>query len=164
MTIRNPAEIQEILTSNARLMGLDVGTKTIGLALSDTRRIIASPLETIRRARFRDDAARIEALMRTHGVGALIVGLPIELEGKEGPRCQSVRQFARNLLEAFGPEIAFWDERLSTAAVTRGMIEADLTRKRRAEIVDRAAAAYILQGFLDWQAAVLLDLRSEPNS
>lgn len=149
MTIRNPAEIQEILPPGMRLMGLDVGTKTIGLALSDTRRIIASPLETIRRGRFRDDAQRIETLIRTHGVGALVIGLPFALDGSEGPRCQSIRQFARNLLDAFGPEVTFWDERLSTAAVTRGMLEADLTRKRRAEIVDRAAAAYILQGFLD---------------
>lgn len=153
MTIRNPAEIQEILPPGTRLMGLDVGTKTIGIALSDTRRIIATPVETIRRGRFRDDARRIQSLMQSRGAGALVIGLPIALDGSEGPRCQSVRQFARNLLDAFGPEITFWDERLSTAAVTRGMLEADLTRKRRAEIVDRAAAAYILQGFLDRMAA-----------
>lgn len=150
MAIRNPAELNDIRRTGQRLMGLDVGTKTIGLALSDTRLTIASPLETIRRGRFRDDAARLRGLAARHGVGGLVIGLPVAMDGTEGPRCQSTRQFARNLLEIFDIPIAFWDERLSTAAVQREMIAADLTRKRRAEIVDRAAAAYILQGFLDY--------------
>lgn len=159
MAIRNPAELNDIRATGQRLMGLDVGTKTIGLALSDTRLTIASPLETIRRGRFRDDAARLRGLAARHGVGGLVIGLPVAMDGTEGPRCQSTRQFARNLLEIFEIPIAFWDERLSTAAVQREMIAADLTRKRRAEIVDRAAAAYILQGFLDYLGNLLRDAK-----
>jgi putative Holliday junction resolvase len=131
-------------------MGLDVGTKTVGLALSDTRLVIASPLDTIRRRRFRDDATRLFALIDDHRVGGLIIGLPLILAGGDGPRTQSVRQFARNVVALRDLPVAFWDERLSTAAVERQMIAADLTRKRRAEIVDRVAAAYILQGCLDF--------------
>ena len=138
------------MPTGARLMGLDVGTKTIGLALSDTRRVIASPLETIRRRRFRDDMARLWSLIDDNGVAGLVIGLPLTLAGVDGPRTQSVRQFARNILTARDLPIVLWDERLSTAAVTREMIAADLTRKRRGEIVDRVAAAYILQGFLDY--------------
>ena len=130
-------------------MGLDVGTKTIGLALSDTRLVIASPLDTIRRRRFRDDLAVLFAFADKHDVGGLVTGLPLSLDGRDSPRTQSVRQFARNLLALRDMPIAFWDERLSTTAVTREMIAHDMTRKRRAEIVDRVAAAYILQGFLD---------------
>jgi putative Holliday junction resolvase len=152
MAIRNPADLNELRGTDRRLMGLDVGTKTIGIALSDTRRTIASPLETIRRGKFRGDAERLRDLAAKHGVGGLVIGLPIAMDGSEGPRCQSTRQFARNLLEIVELPIAFWDERMSTAAVQREMIEADLTRKRRAEIVDRAAAAYILQGCLDFLA------------
>jgi putative Holliday junction resolvase len=154
MAIRNPADLNELSGTDRRLMGLDLGTKTIGIALSDTRRTIASPLETIRRGKFRGDAERLRELVAKHGVGGLVIGLPIGMDGTEGPRCQSTRQFARNLLDIFDIEIAFWDERLSTAAVQREMIEADLTRKRRAEIVDRAAAAYILQGCLDYLANI----------
>ena len=130
-------------------MGLDVGTKTIGLALSDTRLVIASPLDTIRRRRFRDDLTMLFAFADKHDAGGLVIGLPLSLDGRDSPRTQSVRQFARNLLGLRDMPIAFWDERLSTAAVTREMIAHDMTRKRRAEIVDRVAAAYILQGFLD---------------
>jgi len=130
-------------------MGLDLGTKTIGLALSDPLLMVASPLKTLERGKFGRDAALLQQLRREHKVGALILGLPINMDGTEGPRAQATRAFAHNLLQLDDPEICFWDERLSTAAVTRGMIEADLTRKRRAEIVDRAAAAYILQGLLD---------------
>ena len=133
-------------------MGLDVGTKTIGLALSDTRRVIASPLETIRRRRFRDDMARLTALIDHHGVSGLVIGLPLTLAGGDSPRTQSVRQFARNVMVARDLPTVLWDERLSTAAVEREMIAADMTRKRRGEIVDRVAAAYILQGFLDFLA------------
>jgi putative Holliday junction resolvase len=150
MILSNPAELCEAVPPNIRLMGLDVGTKTIGLALSDTRRIIATPLETIRRRRFREDMAQLFALIDTHRVGGLVVGLPLALTGADGPRTQSVRQFARNLLALRDLPVVLWDERLSTAAVTREMIAADLTRKRRAAIVDRVAAAYILQGCLDF--------------
>ncbi|HZS82043.1 MAG TPA: Holliday junction resolvase RuvX [Stellaceae bacterium] len=150
MPLCNPADLQLIRGPGQRLLGLDLGTKTIGLALSDTRRRIASPLATLRRGKFRDDAGRLRQLVESREVGAMVIGLPIAMDGSEGPRCQSARQFARNLLAIFDIPIAFWDERLSTRAVEREMIAADLTRKRRGEIVDRVAAAYILQGFLDW--------------
>src|SRR6185437_2053117 len=150
MTIRNPTDLDELRGQGKRLMALDLGAKTIGIALSDTRLVIASPRETLRRGKFRDDAAKLRALVEREGVGGLVIGLPVAMDGSEGPRCQSVRQFARNLLEIFDIPFAFWDERLSTAAVEREMIAADLTRQRRGEIVDRVAAAYILQGFLDW--------------
>ncbi len=149
MLFRNPRELRDAVPPGGRLLGLDVGTKTIGTALSDTRLVIASPLETLRRRRFRDDAATLFTLVDRHGVGGIVIGLPLTLLGGDGPRSQSVRQFARNLLAVRDMPTAFWDERLSTAAVTREMIAADLTRKRRAEIVDRVAAAYILQGCLD---------------
>ena len=152
MILTNPLELREAVPAGTRLMGLDVGTKTIGLALSDTRHVIATPLETIRRRRFREDMTRLTALIDSHSVGGLVIGLPLTLAGGDGPRTQSVRQFARNLVELRDLPVAFWDERLSTAAVTREMIAADLTRKRRGEIVDRVAAAYILQGCLDYLA------------
>jgi putative Holliday junction resolvase len=149
MLFDDPRELRTAVPAGRRLIGLDVGTKTIGLALSDTRLVIASPLETIRRQRFRDDMAALFALIDRHEVGGLVIGLPLRMEGGDGPRTQSVRQFARNLLALREIPVAFCDERLSTAAVTREMIAHDMTRKRRAEIVDRVAAAYILQGFLD---------------
>jgi putative Holliday junction resolvase len=150
MPISNPADLGARLQHRERLLGLDLGTKTIGVALSDPLRMVASPVETIRRGKFRADAERLARFAREHGVGAVLLGLPISMDGSEGPRCQSVRQFAVNL-EPFLPlPMAFWDERLSTAAVEREMIAHDMTRKRRAEIIDRVAAAYILQGYLDW--------------
>jgi len=150
MPLCNPDDLRGLLPSGARLLGLDVGTRTIGLALSDTRLRIASPLDTIRRTRFRDDMAALGAAIDRHGVGGLVAGLPLRLDGEDGPRTQGVRQFAKNVLAARDLPLAFWDERMSTLAVERGMIEADLSRKRRAELIDRAAAAYILQGYLDW--------------
>ncbi|HXM84537.1 MAG TPA: Holliday junction resolvase RuvX [Stellaceae bacterium] len=149
MPICNPTDLKALMKPGERLLGLDVGTKTIGMALSDTRLVIATPFDTIRRTRFRDDLVRIKQEVAKHGVGGIVVGLPLALEGGEGPRAQGVRQFAKNLLAQLDLPLTFWDERLSTAAVERGMIEADITRKRRAQIVDRAAAAYILQGLLD---------------
>ena len=150
MLLDDPRELREAMPQGGRLLGLDVGTKTIGTALSDTRLVIASPLETIRRRRFRDDVTALFALVDRHGVGGLVIGLPLTLLGGDGPRTQSVRQFAKNLVALRDMPVALWDERLSTAAVTREMIAADLTRKRRGEIVDRVAAAYILQGCLDY--------------
>ncbi len=150
MILADPLELRAAVPAGKRLLGFDVGTKTIGLALSDTRLVIASPLETVRRGRFRDDVARLLTLIDRHGVGGLVLGLPLTLAGSDGPRTQSVRQFTRNLLALHDLPAAFWDERLSTAAVEREMIAADLTRKRRGEIVDRVAAAYILQGCLDF--------------
>jgi putative holliday junction resolvase len=149
MPVCNPSDLKKTLAPGARLLGLDVGTKTIGMALSDTRLVIASPLDTIRRTRFRDDAQRIFAALEKHRAGAVVVGLPLALDGRDSSRTQGVRQFARNLLALSDLPLAFWDERFSTEAVERGMIAADLSRKRRAEIIDKAAAAYILQGFLD---------------
>ena len=149
MLCNDPRELRQAVPPGRRVLGLDVGTKTIGLALSDTRLVIASPLDTIRRRRFREDVMALFALVDRHEVGGLVIGLPLSLAGRDSPRTQSVRQFARNLLGLRDMPVAFWDERLSTAAVTREMIAHDMTRKRRAEIVDRVAAAYILQGFLD---------------
>ena len=149
MPLCNPAEFKSLLPAGTRLLGLDVGTKTIGMALSDTTLMIASPLDTIRRTRFRDDLKRLLDDIARHRVGGIVVGLPLALDGSDSPRTQGVRQFAKNLLEPVDLPLAFWDERLSTAAVERGMIEGDLSRKRRAEIIDKVAAAYILQGLLD---------------
>lgn len=149
MPICNPTDLKPRLKKGERLLGLDVGTKTIGMALSDTRLVIASPLDTIRRTRFRDDAQRIFAELDKHRAGGVVVGLPLALDGRDSSRTQGVRQFARNLLALRDLPLAFWDERLSTAAVEREMIAADLTRKRRAELIDKVAAAYILQGLLD---------------
>ena len=138
------------LKAELRILGLDVGTKTIGLALSDATRTVATPYRTIRRAKFAEDAVILRAVIDEMGVDALVIGLPLSMDGTEGPRCQSVRQFAANLLETIDLPVAFWDERLSTAAVERMLIrEADMSRKRRAQVVDKAAAAYILQGALD---------------
>ena len=137
------------LRPGARLLGLDVGAKTVGLALSDTTRTVASPYATLRRTRFAADAQTLAEIIAREGVGGLILGLPINMDGSEGRRCQSVRAFAANLVERIEVPAAFWDERLSTAAVTRTLIEADASRRRRRQLVDKLAAAYILQGALD---------------
>jgi len=137
------------LPRGARLIGIDLGTKTIGLALSDVERRIATPLETIMRTRFSADAARLAALCEKHGVGGLVMGLPLNMDGSEGPRAQATRAFLRNLGSRLPLRAALWDERLTTAAVTRMLIDADTSRARRRELVDRMAAAYILQGALD---------------
>jgi putative pre-16S rRNA nuclease len=141
--------LEALLSKDARLFGVDLGEKTIGLALSDVRRTIASPFETLRRTKFRADAARLIVLTKLHGVGGLVIGLPRNMDGSEGPRAQSTRAFVRNLAPMTELAICFWDERLSTAAVTRTLIEANASRARRAEVVDKMAAAYILQGALD---------------
>ena len=142
-------ELSHELAPNARLLGLDLGTKTIGLALTDVARTVATPMETIKRTKFTADAERLQSLIAEHGIGGLILGLPLNMDGSEGPRAQATRAFARNLLPKIPVSIAFWDERLSTAAVTRTLLEADASRKRRSEVVDKMAAAYILQGALD---------------
>ncbi|MBL8662748.1 MAG: Holliday junction resolvase RuvX [Candidatus Odyssella sp.] len=138
------------LARGRRLMGLDLGTETIGVALSDAMLSIATPVTTIRRTRFRRDAEQLAALAAERQAGGLVYGLPVNMDGSEGPRCQSTRDFAREFAKRCPLPYAFWDERLSTAAVQRMLTdEMDLSRKRRAEVVDRAAAAYILQGALD---------------
>jgi len=150
MAICKPSDLKANLTRNQTILGLDLGTKTIGLALSDVTYIVASPLVTIARKKFSQDAATLEAIMDKHNVGALVLGLPVEMDGTEGPRAQSTRSFVSEILKRRDLPIAFWDERLSTAAVQRMLTdEADMSRKRRAEVVDKAAAAYILQGFLE---------------
>jgi len=149
MILDNPAALKAAVPPGVRLIGLDVGTKTIGLALSDTRLVIASPLDTIRRRNFRDDMAALFAMIDRHSAAGVVIGLPLALAGGDTPRTQSVRAFARNLVALRDLPALLWDERLSTAAVTREMIAADMSRKRRAEIVDKVAAAYILQGCLD---------------
>ncbi|MEK7244530.1 MAG: Holliday junction resolvase RuvX [Pseudomonadota bacterium] len=142
-----------LLARDARLLGLDVGKRTVGLALSDVRRTVASPMDTIWRTRLAVDLARIKALAAEHGVGGFVVGLPVGLDGRESPRCQSVRQFAADLLKECDLPLAFFDERFSTAAVERLLIdEADMSRARRAQVVDKIAAAYILQGALELTA------------
>jgi putative Holliday junction resolvase len=150
MAICKPSDLKAKLARNQTILGLDLGTKTIGTALSDTTYIIASPLVTIARRKFAQDAAELEALIDKHHVGALVLGLPVEMDGREGTRAQSTRSFAAEFLKRRDLPLAFWDERLSTAAVERMLTdEADLSRKRRAEVVDKTAAAYILQGVLE---------------
>jgi len=141
--------LKSTLPRGQRLMGLDVGTKTVGLALSDTTLTIATPYETLKRTKFSKDVERLRLIVEKEGVGGFVIGLPVNMDGSEGPRCQGVRTFARNLAGKIDLPQAFHDERLSTAAVTRTLLEADASRARRAEVVDKMAAAYILQGALD---------------
>ena len=152
MTAASTIAIEDLpphLGRDARLLGLDVGTKTIGMALSDVTRSVATPFDTIRRTKFTADAKTIREVVEKNQVGALVIGFPLNLDGSEGPRAQSTRAFARNLAAHVMVPMVFWDERLSTAAVERHLIEADASRKRRAEVIDRMAASYILQGALD---------------
>lgn len=150
MAIVSLEEMMAALKTGDRLLGLDLGGKTIGLALSDVMRSIATPMETIRRTKFTKDAENLISIIEKQEVGGLVLGLPLSMDGSEGPRCQSTRQFAANLLEKIEIPILLWDERLSSAAVERILIgDVDMTRKRRRDVVDKAAAAYILQGALD---------------
>ena len=142
-------ELKAKLKTGQRLLGLDLGSKTIGLALSDIMLSIASPMETIRRKKFTTDSERLLQIIKEQNVGGLVLGLPMNMDGTEGPRCQSTRQFAANMLEKIDIPIIFWDERMSTMAVTRTLLDADASRKRRGELVDKMAASYILQGALD---------------
>lgn len=137
------------LPAEGAIIGLDLGSKTLGVAVSDPRRTIASPLETIARVKFTPDADRLLAIAESRKTTGFILGLPVNMDGAEGPRCQSTRAFARSLASRTSLPIGFWDERLSTAAVERMLISFDTSRKRRAEVVDKLAAAYILQGALD---------------
>lgn len=137
------------LHPTGKLMGLDLGTKTIGVAISDSLRMAASPIETIKRTKFTADAERLLTLIAQNNVTGIVMGLPLNMDGTEGPRAQSARAFVRNLKQKTDLPIVFWDERMSTMAVTRTMLEADLSRAKRAEVVDKLAASYILQGALD---------------
>jgi len=150
-------DLPALLPAGRRLLGLDLGTKTIGLALSDVNRGIATPMQTIRRSKFTRDAETLLALCAEHQVAGLIIGLPVNMNGTEGPRAQATRAFARNLRQLTDLPIAFWDERLSTAAAERVMIAADMSRARRAKKIDAAAAGVILQGALDRLAVLAGD-------
>lgn len=138
-----------VLPAAAALAGLDLGTATIGVAVSDGMRAIASPLTTIRRRKFSSDAAELLALTTERDICGLIIGLPLNMDGTEGPRCQATRAFARNLTTKTDLPLAFWDERLSTVAAERALLQADTSRKRRSEVIDHVAAGVILQGALD---------------
>ena len=136
-------------TAHKRLLGLDIGTKTIGLALSDAMHLIATPLETVQRTKFTKDAEVIFGIIETHDIAGLVLGLPLNMNGSEGPKCQSVRQFGRNLLKQQEFALYFQDERLSTVAVRHTLEEADFSHDKRAKLVDSMAASFILQGVLD---------------
>jgi putative Holliday junction resolvase len=137
------------LPATGKLLGLDLGTKTIGVAISDGMRYSATPLETIKRQKFTADANRLVELIAENRPVGIVVGMPLNMDGSEGPRAQSTRAFVRNLAQRISIPVVFWDERLSTSAVTRTLIEADVRRDRRAEVVDKLAASYILQGALE---------------
>lgn len=145
-------QFAELLPANGAIAGLDLGTKTIGIAVSDIRRVIASPLVTIRRTKFGKDAEELLAVCSDRDISGLVIGLPLNMDGSEGPRVQATRAFARNLRPLTELPITFWDERMSTMAVTRTLLDADTSRKRRSELVDKMAASYILQGALDRMA------------
>ena len=148
-TTTNSAEFAALLPPMRPLIGIDLGDKTLGIALSDRTRMIATALETIPRTKFTVDARRLSALIAQHDVGGLVLGLPLNLDGSEGPRVQSTRAFARNLARTIALPILFYDERLSTVAAERMLIEADVSRKKRKTVIDQVAAAIILQGALD---------------
>lgn len=151
MPIRNLAELPDLMAPNQCLLGIDYGTKHIGLAIADPGFSLASPLATIERGKFAAVLAELEKHMKNRNVGALIIGLPLTLDGQTGPMAQAVRTFASNLEKAIAPDMAFWDERFSTALIQRELTErADLSRNKRAQAVDKLAAAYILQGALDF--------------
>ncbi len=152
MNKQNDNSLESLNTSSAHntpLLGLDLGTKTIGIAICDRGWRIATPLETIKRSKFKADAAHLQDICTKNNIGGLILGLPLNMDGSEGPRVQATRAFARNLSPIIPLPLAFWDERLSTQAVTRTLLEVDASRKRRAELVDKLAATYILQGAID---------------
>jgi putative holliday junction resolvase len=148
-----------VLPRVGALAGLDLGDKTIGVAVSDTFRSVATPLLTIRRVKFTEDPAHLLALVAERGLVGLVLGLPRNMDGSEGPRCQSTRAFARNLARLSPLPLAFWDERLSTVAAERALLEADTSRKRRSQVIDHVAAGYILQGALDRLAHIAKDSR-----
>ncbi|HEY2231460.1 MAG TPA: Holliday junction resolvase RuvX [Xanthobacteraceae bacterium] len=148
------AEIAPLLPARGALIGFDLGTKTIGVAASDPDRRLANVVETVRRKTFSVDAARLITLAHERRAVGMVLGLPINMNGSEGPRAQSTRAFARNLARLCGLPIGLWDERLSTAAVERGLLAADASRRKRAAVIDQHAAAYILQGALDRLAGI----------
>lgn len=149
MIVEDIMDFAGILPPNRAIAGLDFGEKTIGVAISDLRRQVGNPLETLRRVKFTQDAAKLLALLATRGAHGIILGLPLNMDASEGPRAQATRAFARNLAALTDLPITYWDERLSTVAATRALLEADASRKRRKEVIDAVAAGFILQGALD---------------
>jgi putative Holliday junction resolvase len=149
LSILDIANFATALMPGARLLGFDLGEKTIGVALSDTSRAIATPMETLPRGKFSADAVKLEKIVAEHKIGGIVIGLPLNMDGTDGPSAQSARAFARNLATRIDLPIVLWDERLSTVAVTRTLLDADASRRKRAGVVDKMAAAYILQGALD---------------
>ncbi len=149
MVFDDISDFAQALPPMRAVAGLDLGTKTIGVAVSDGMRSVATPLETVKRRKFGQDAQALIAILKAREIAGLILGLPRNMDGTEGPRCQSTRAFARNFSALWDGPIGFWDERLSTVAAERALLEADTTRKRRAEVIDHVAASYILQGALD---------------
>ena len=149
MPVLSLTEVAALMPARGALIGLDLGTKTIGVAVSDPDRRLATPVETIARKRFSDDAARLFALASERRATGFVLGLPVNMDGTEGPRAQATRAFARNLAKLTELPIALWDERLSTAAVERALIEADVSRAKRKAVIDQHAATFILQGALD---------------
>lgn len=149
MSFDDPAGFVATLPRMGALAGLDLGTKTIGVAISDLLRGVATPVQTIRREKFTADAAALLALLTARGAVGIVIGLPRNMDGSEGPRAQSTRAFVRNLEKLTALPVLFWDERLSTVAAERALLEADTSRKRRAEVIDHVAAGFILQGALD---------------
>jgi putative Holliday junction resolvase len=154
MICETPEEFLSAIPDMGAVAGLDLGTVTIGVAVSDVMRSVATPLETIKRKKFGVDAAKLLELTTHRLVTGLVLGLPMNMDGSEGPRCQATRAFARNLEKLTPLPITFWDERLSTVAAERALLEADTSRKRRAEVIDHVAAGYILQGMLDRMAHI----------
>lgn len=143
------AEFATQMKRGNSILGLDLGTKTIGVAVSDLRWSIATPRETIKRTKFGADADALDKLIAQNSASGILLGMPVNMDGSEGPRCQSTRAFARNLAARIELPIGFWDERLSTVAAERAMLEADMSRAKRATLIDHVAAGYILQGALD---------------
>lgn len=149
MIFEDISEFAAALPPMTGVIGLDLGDKTIGIAVSDSLRNVATPLETLRRKKFGIDAAHLLEIIKGRGLGGILLGLPLNMDGSEGPRCQSTRAFARNLSRLTELPIGFWDERLSTVAAERALLENDTSRARRADLIDNVAAGYILQGALD---------------
>jgi len=148
-TSQNLFDLADTLLPHQRLIGIDLGSTTIGLALSDISRTVASPLETLKRTKFKQNATTLAQLCDEHNVGGLVLGFPLNMDGSEGPRAQATKAYMRNWQQFSAIPVTLWDERLSTAAVTRTLLEVDASRQRRAQLVDKLAATYILQGALD---------------
>ncbi len=149
MILTDITDFLAALPPNRAICGLDLGDKTIGIAVSDLRRSVSTPIHTVRRTKFTADAAELLAVLTERNIAGIILGLPLNMDGSEGPRVQSTRAFARNLIKLTELPITFWDERLSTVAAERALLEGDTSRKRRREVIDQVAAGYILQGALD---------------